>query len=223
MKPQIKYDTSKADELGNALFAAVLSGIAYKSQPEAEAELAEVGYRDTKVLFFRTSLLSAVVIEWGEVLAVAFKGSSTWREWLNNLNFWPRRTPYGIVHAGFAHAIEKFGPYLYKAILPGLLSGSKVVLTGHCRGGTLATLFSFFLALNSHRVHAVYTFGAPNFGDAEFVSHFGGKSPPPPTRQRPQLLLYLCVWYGTLRLLLKAFMHYLMRRIGRKLMRALSD
>jgi hypothetical protein len=62
-------------------------------------------------------------------------------------------------------------------ILPGLLSGSKVVLTGHSRGGALACLFSYFLVINGYRPHAIYTFDSPKFGTGEFFDFFEGDGP----------------------------------------------
>jgi hypothetical protein len=174
-KLQICYDISKDGAKGNALFLATLAGLAYKSQLEIEHGLRDHGYRDTKVWFFRGRLSACFIVEWGDVIAIAFRGSSNWREWLNNCNMWPKLTPYGRVHAGFYHTMEQIGPLIYRVILPGLLSGSKVVLTGHSRGGCLAILFAFMLATRGHRIQGLSTFGSPKVGDAEFVNHFRDK------------------------------------------------
>lgn len=196
---QIRYDSSDPSANGNAYFAVVLAALAYKTQAEIERELTDVGYQDTKVLFFRSALATGFIIEWDNVLAVAFRGSTTWREWLNNLNFWPRYTPYGRIHAGFYNSIEYIGPIIYRMILPGLLSGSKVVLTGHSRGGALATLFYYFLLLNGYAAHAVVTFGAPVFGTNEFFDFFKGNEGNKPKVWSPISTLNAVLLYvGTL-------------------------
>jgi hypothetical protein len=198
-KRPIKYDAAiNSKSVANAYFAAVLASLAYKPQLVIESELRELGYPDTKVLFFRTALTSGFILEWGEVIAVSFKGSSTWREWVNNLNFWFKQTPYGRIHAGFYHTIEEVGPLVYRMILPGLLSGAKVVITGHSRGGALAILMGFMLELNGFCAHAVYTFGSPKIGDQEFANQWRQGSELLRVRRLPTVLVYLLTWVGTL-------------------------
>lgn len=201
-KRQIKYNTNDPDAKGNAYFAVVLAGMAYKSQAEIEKELVDVGYKDTKVLFFRSALAAGFIVEWDDVLAIAFRGSTTWQEWLNNLNFWPKFTSYGRIHAGFSNTIDSIGPTIYSMILPGLLSGSKVVLTGHSRGGALAALFAYFLAINGYKAHAVYTFGSPKFGTGEFFDFFEGDGPrefkePSPISDLNAALMYVATLVST--------------------------
>lgn len=169
----INYDSKKdSDDRDNARFAVILAAMAYKSQPEIEQELELVGYASTNLLCFRTRLSSGFITEWDDVIAIAFKGSSNLFEWINNLKFWFTSTPYGRIHAGFYQTIEHVGPAVYRVILPGLLSGSRIVVTGHSRGGPLAMLFTALLALNGHKAHAVYTFGSPRFCDEKFARMF---------------------------------------------------
>lgn len=195
-KRPIAYDRDNPNS--NGYFAAVLADLAYKSQAEIERELVEYGYPDTKVWFFRTTLAAGFILEWDDVIAVSFKGSSTWREWLNNANVWLKRTPYGRIHAGFYNTIQQVGPVIYRAILPGLLSGSKVVVTGHSRGGALALLFVGMLALNGFSAHSAFTFGAPKIGDQEFANNW--TSDPQPVRLRwcPSWVLFPVTIISTL-------------------------
>lgn len=103
-----------------------------------------------------------------------------------------KRTPYGGVHAGFYNSMKQIGDPLLELIYPGLLSGSKVVVTGHSRGGALAILFVFLLALNEFRVAGCYTFGSPKIGDAEFANHWRKEAERLPVRNSwiPQFVLF---------------------------------
>lgn len=176
----------------NSYLAAVLADMAYKTQPQIESELLKYGYFLPRVWLLRTPLASAFITEWDNAIVVAFKGSSNAREWLNNLNIWLARTPYGRIHAGFYHTIKQVGPPLLELIYPGLLSGSKVIVTGHSRGGALATLFVFLLALNGFSAGGLYIFGSPKIGDGEFANNWRNDGDKIPVRHRriPQWLIF---------------------------------
>lgn len=190
-KRQIRYDPDNPTVGGNAHFAATLAGLAYKSQLEIEKGLEEIGYPGTDVYFFRSNLLSCFILRWDDVTTIAFKGSTSAREWLNNMNVWPEATDHGRVHAGFLHTIKRFGPILYHLIFADIRSSAKIVLTGHSRGGAMALLFAFFLALNGRRPHSVWAFGAPKVGDGEFASHWQ-KLPEAQTQQNSQISRARC-------------------------------
>lgn len=74
----------------------------------------------------------------------------------------------GRVHQGFSLALDEVFDQL-----GGLFSSGRAVwLTGHSLGGALAILAGARLP----DVQSVYTFGAPNVGDADFVSGFPARS-----------------------------------------------
>lgn len=175
----IRYDPNKdrdgLSDIDNAYFAAVFASLAYKPQLELEKELSLIGYTKTNLLCFRYKLSSGFILEWDDVIIIAFRGSKNLHEWVNNFKTWFVTTPYGRIHAGFYKTIEDVGPSLCRVILPGLLSGAKIVITGHSRGGATATLFGAMLALNDYFVHAIYTFGSPRIGDKKFAEFLGGK------------------------------------------------
>jgi hypothetical protein len=115
--PPLKhYQWGKAP--GNDYFAAVLASLAYKMQPGIETELVDLGYVLPRVWFVRSKLASAFITEWDDTIVVVFKGSSTLREWISNLNIWLKRTPYGRVHAGFYNALNEIFPQLLFFSLP---------------------------------------------------------------------------------------------------------
>jgi alpha-beta hydrolase superfamily lysophospholipase len=182
--------------------------LAYKPSLEIESELRKLGYNGTDVLFVKTPLASCFILRWGDVTAVALRGSVTWREWLNNANARLQYTEYGGIHAGFLHTIEQIGPVLVPILLCDTQRGARIFVTGHSRGGALATLLVVFLGLNGQRVHGLVTFGSPMVGDGRFVSLFSGGDVKPPRglalmAQRSYLLgwaVFVASWplYGRL-------------------------
>ena len=186
----IKFDFTNPSDPKNAQFCFTFASLAYKSQPEVEEELRKIGYDDTKAIFFKSSLTAGFIVERDDVIAVSFRGSSTWREWLNNCNMWLRRTEDGRVHSGFWTTVERISPSIFEMILPRLRPGIKLVVTGHSRGGALAPLFRFMFDrhVSRHKLSdypvVVLTFGSPKFCDGEFVASMKGdtsKEQPPKT------------------------------------------
>jgi pimeloyl-ACP methyl ester carboxylesterase len=119
----------------------------------------------------------------------------------------------------------QIGTPLLRLILPGLLSGSKVIVTGHSRGGALATLFVFLLATNGFGFNGLYIFGSPKPGDAEFANHWRNESEAHPVRTKwmPSLVAFPITLLATLAYLLWALtvvpLKFRTRRILRKLWR----
>lgn len=134
------FDPNDLEGGGLPLLAANLAGPSYKTQLEIEAGLVELGYTGTDVLFLRHPLCSCFVLRWGSLTAVAFKGTTNWREHLNNFNVWPQVTNYGRIHAGVLHTANSFGPNLYSVLYPDIMRGAKIVLTGHSRGGRFGNI-----------------------------------------------------------------------------------
>jgi hypothetical protein len=170
-KRPIRFDTANIHSVENAYFCGILALLAYKSPPEIEKELLEFGYYGNSVSSLKTHLTSCLILRWDDVTAIAFRGTVGWRQRLNNANVWAHPTPYGRIHGGFLHTVEHIGPIIYQSIYPDILAGKRLVLTGHERGGALATLFAFFLACRKHKVSYLTTFSPPKVGDQEFESN----------------------------------------------------
>jgi hypothetical protein len=110
-KNQISFDPNVPLAKENAVFAVALAALAYKTKPEIEARLDDLGFKDEKVAFIRCRLYSCVIIRFKDVTVIAFKGTDNWREHLNNLNVWPESTSHGRVHAGFLYTMKRLGPF----------------------------------------------------------------------------------------------------------------
>ena len=78
----------------------------------------------------------------------------------------------GQVHSGFCHDIQSIiGPVVaaVKALNP---SGNKVFVTGHSKGGALASLGAYLLTTAGVAVEQVVTFASPRTGDAGFQAGY---------------------------------------------------
>jgi len=91
----------------------------------------------------------------------------------------PRSEPNlpGKVHEGFANAVETlWAPLLNQiSIFQGLFPGKPVYLTGHSKGGPMATIFAariHFTPMIPILPEAVYTYASPHPGNTEFVDKF---------------------------------------------------
>jgi len=78
------------------------------------------------------------------------------------------RPPYpGLVHHGFAEAVEQVWPVVCRLLGPPS-EAPPLWVTGHSLGGAMATLASVRLTAEGYTVRAVYTYGSPRPGDRHF-------------------------------------------------------
>lgn len=150
------------------------------------AEAALVSYRDpgpASSLFETAGLQSQYVtaagtdcyVAWTDTfVVVAFRGTEpdSWQDVLADarLTQVPSPTGTGLVHAGFAAALELVWAPLTAALAP-LLRGRTLWFCGHSLGAALATL----AAMRHPATHAVCTFGCPRVGDHAFAAAFTGR------------------------------------------------
>jgi triacylglycerol lipase len=74
------------------------------------------------------------------------------------------------VHPGFAKALQSIWPQLQDRLTH--FDTKPIWLTGHSLGGAIATLLAYLVP---ERVAALYTFGSPCVGTADFVQSFNSK------------------------------------------------
>ena len=127
-----------------------------------------------------TDTQALVSEEFGQIV-VAFRGSSSTRDWLTNAQFTLEDLIYtrhqaaqpclASVHKGFLRAFDSVVVELLHDVRNRLtrLPGARIYVTGHSLGGALATL----CALDFHRlnlpVERVVTFGCPRVGNKHFA------------------------------------------------------
>lgn len=119
-----------------------------------------------------------------ERVLVCFRGSDEPFDWVSALggpNF-PTTTiiappswgPTVRVHKGFYDALNIVYPIIQNEVRNRTRGGARLFLTGHSRGGSLATLCAYRLHRDRINVSGVYTFGAPRVGDQNFRDVYQG-------------------------------------------------
>lgn len=115
----------------------------------------------------------------GTMMPVPVTRTSIMDWWQDIVDSEPRSEPHlpGKVHEGFANAVESlWGPLLNQInIFKGLFPAKPVYLTGHSKGGPMATIAAarmHFAPSGSIQPAAVYTFASPHPGNTEFVDNF---------------------------------------------------
>ena len=156
--------------LFNAWWLAEISRLVYLENAAGartrDGFLARVGLRERRFLE-RLGTQCAIVETRDETdgapAVLVFRGTEGPMDWRRNSNFllsdWPRG---GRVHAGFANALDAVWSELETALEA---VAAPLLYTGHSLGGALAVL-----AASRRPPRAVYTFGSPRVGDAEFAA-----------------------------------------------------
>lgn len=104
-------------------------------------------------------------------ITVAFKGTEGALDWFND--FIAERHPFeygsGNVHYGFYMAIKSIANSINSSIKRLYTSGKTVYITGHSKGGAMATLMAQMIDKNiGVSTINVTTFGSPRVGDQSF-------------------------------------------------------
>lgn len=115
---------------------------------------------------------------------VAFKGTKNIKAWLSNVDTYPldgdsklsilgqlKHGPWGkgTIHDGFYEGWMQFKDEIDKIVVPEAKVGKAVFVTGHSRGGSMATLCARHLAKNRGIKSTCITFGAPTVGTVEYA------------------------------------------------------
>lgn len=101
---------------------------------------------------------------------VSFRGTQflSAKDWRSNLNRSLLTFDFGGVHAGFADSFAACRHTLCRNVP----KDRPVLLTGHSRGGAIATLAAAWMRDQGYSIAGVETFGSPRVGDAKFVAYY---------------------------------------------------
>ncbi len=173
---QVAFDPDTADfKISNGWWLSELSLIAYESPGFIKQILKLKGFSGFK--FFDVKSCQGFVAYNDETVVVSFRGTEVKSHYVVfdaiaevKIKLVPFYN-YGKVHAGFKESLDCVWDKEtnIKGLLDELKSKNpdiKVFFTGHSLGGATATLAG---VLYSHTT-AIYTYGSPKVGDADFVS-----------------------------------------------------
>nr|AFW99795.1 lipase 3646 [Cohnella sp. A01] len=164
-----------------AIFLAAVCSQTYEQYNNKEGQfVVPLGYRTAFTVdatsFDRKRERFGFILESDRDIVVAFRGTSSTADWVSDALAYQIRYPYrdkaGQTHQGFTHIYRSARARIVSA-LTSLPPDKPVYVAGHSLGGALAVLCALDLAtLDSRRLLAAYTFGAPRTGDPGFARAF---------------------------------------------------
>lgn len=119
------------------------------------------------------SATQAMVIERPERIFIVFRGT-TYEDILTDLQCRRRSTPMGGIHRGFfKYALHSFQPLMnyLSENNPLHRDPRPLVFAGHSLGGAAAVIAAAHFDSLGYQIEAVYTYGEPRVGNAEFKGY----------------------------------------------------
>ncbi|MDO9373349.1 MAG: lipase family protein [Ferruginibacter sp.] len=157
--------------LENAITMAELAHIAYFTPAFVEKQLADWGYHSFKWIENAETDTQVFLAGKDEHLVISFRGTSSWKDALADLNFLKTEAFGGIgkVHRGFQRALDGVWSEVQAAV-DSMGAKKKLFICGHSLGAALAQLAAHRLALGKYNVAHIYVFGSPRVANREFVA-----------------------------------------------------
>lgn len=159
-----KYSVSVAKQL------ALFSALAYKTDNKHFVENALSEYSKSHFKTFDNDATEALVVKTGTCIILTFRGTepTEFKDILSDINIIPKKAErQGIVHSGFAGALDKIWTDVEIYLDSIHASGDLVYICGHSLGGALATV----AAARSKYLCQVYTYGQPRVGNKKYAKN----------------------------------------------------
>lgn len=120
----------------------------------------------------------AVIMETPDKIIIVFSGTKNCRAWISNFDPYP--LGQGIIHDGFYTAWSFYKDAFDRFFRENFFvkakdfSGikKKLYITGHSRGGALASLCARHFSKNRRKESICYTFGAPAQGTLDYIRQY---------------------------------------------------
>ncbi|RFS21802.1 lipase family protein [Chitinophaga silvatica] len=127
-----------------------------------------------------TGFVATAETEAGQIPVISFKGTDGGVDGLNNLQAnWTKFLDGTDVHTAFYQAANAFYPDIVRdEIVKDALNNNKpIYLTGHSKGGAIATLIARMITINKPgKKLKVFTFGSPRVGSSQFALKYEDKN-----------------------------------------------
>ncbi|MEO6732121.1 MAG: lipase family protein [Ferruginibacter sp.] len=159
--------------LENAMTLADCAHLAYFNPAYVEKQLKAWGYHSfTWIENMETDTQAFVAAKDGH-LVVCFRGTSSGKDMLADLNFLKTAAfgGHGKVHRGFQQALESVWSKVQAAV-DNLGADKKLFICGHSLGAALAQLAGHRFIFGSYNVAHIYAFGSPRAANREFMEHY---------------------------------------------------
>lgn len=173
----MSYLTTDMPDLEIVRHLAELSKLAYVESEAVIAEMLKGHYSEIGFLNDPRGIDSQVgfVAANADTIVVVFRGTRQVMAWLDNFRCDLVKSGGRGIHRDFVETVEAIAPQLDSAIEQLHLPGREIWLTGHSRGGALATVAADRLQSKGYSPH-VFTFGAPQVGDEQFAESYSPES-----------------------------------------------
>ncbi|NEQ96048.1 MAG: lipase family protein [Cyanothece sp. SIO2G6] len=167
MKPVEPYKTSLSPN--NAYWMAKLANLVYHKRPDGSPDEEKIfsllQIEDDEFMSVTgASQQSAqgMLVEHDDYFCLAFRGTDELDDWLDNLKLFPEKVLFGEFHRGFWNSVEDIWEELFTRYLE-LRQQKKrpLFLTGHSKGGAMATITAAKLIHRDWPFTSLYTFGQP--------------------------------------------------------------
>jgi triacylglycerol lipase len=184
-----EFDANSVQYSGKNAFAlGQMSLLAYYKKEEMQRVLKAWGF--THFRFFDKNPVQAFLAADAEKIIVAFRGSDSLKDWLNNFDLDLIGGPFGgKVHEGFSDGLSliwKDIQLTIDALKPKtrvtktamdqneiqVEKAPSVWFTGHSLGAAFATLATARFREKDVPIHGLYTYGSPRIGDRIFSDRF---------------------------------------------------
>jgi len=151
-----------------------------------------VGFTSEPNAFAAAIINAALVGTTGSEVILAFRGTlridtDNWDEFVESVQDWANDGAVklvdvsytaGLVHQGFQRSLDLLWPDLIDAVRSQQTASKlPVIVTGHSKGGALASLAAMRLQNETGISPCVYTFASPRAGNTQFARDYNAKLP----------------------------------------------
>ena len=166
-------ENAKSHSLENAMTLADMAHLAYFQPAYVEQQLKAWGYDSFRWVENPASDTQAFVAGKDGHLVVCFRGTSSGKDALVDLNFLKADAfgGRGKVHRGFQRSLDSVWPQVQAAV-DELGAKKKLFICGHSLGAALAQLAAHRFALGGYNMGHIYVYGSPRSANKELKAAY---------------------------------------------------